>query len=298
MNEWLARFLSYLESEKKYSSETVRAYRNDLNQFVSYLTKLNISLKDINPLILRRFLANLHLKGLARGRYSEKTMARKVASLRAFLSYLAENEVIESGFQVFLPFPKTRKNLPEVLNLKDFEDLIEVTSKDTPIGWRDRAIIEVLFGTGLRVGELVNLNLDSISFERQELKVKGKGGKERVVPLNDEAETALRCYLRAGRPKLFRSKTAAVFLNARGGRLTAPGVRKILKNYSLKLGRGVKVHPHLFRHTLASGLLEGGADLRVVQEILGHSSLSTTQVYLKLSVDRLKRVYRNSHPRG
>lgn len=295
---FINKFLSFLALEKRYSPETVRAYRNDLNQFAEYLTRLKISIEKVTPLILRRYLAYLHLKGMTQGRYGESTMARKVASLRAFLNYLAEREVLPSSYEVFLPFPKLKRKLPEVLSSAELEDLISLIKPDKPAIFRDKALVEILLGTGLRVSELVSLNLDSINFNRHELKVKGKGGKERVVPLNYEAEEALKAYLSKGRPFIYREPTEALFLNSRGGQLTAAGIRKILKRYAGKLYGKSRLHPHLFRHTLASGLVEGGADLRVVQEVLGHSSLSTTQVYLKLETKRLKKVYKNSHPRA
>ncbi len=298
MKERIKVFLEFLTHEKKYSLETIRAYRADLLQFAEYLSRLKISVEEINPLILRRYIAHLHLKGLSQGGYSEATMARKVASLRSFLSYLADQEVLPSSFEVFLPFPKLKKKLPEVLSSSELLEIIEVFKPDTPLAFRDKALIEVLLGAGLRVGELVSLNLDSISFDRREIKVKGKGRKERIVPLNNEAEKALRNYLFEGRPFLLKKETEALFLNNRGGRLTTAGVRKILRKYGKKLYGKSRLHPHLFRHTLATGLLEGGADLRVVQEVLGHSSLSTTQIYLKLGVGRLKKVYKKSHPRA
>lgn len=298
MKEKINAFLDFLTYEKKYSTETIRAYRADLLQFAEYLNRLKISVEEINPLILRRYIAHLHLKGLARGRYSETTMARKVASLRAFLNYLADKGFLPSSFEVFLPFPKLKKKLPEVLSNYELSNLIKLVDSEKPILLRDRAIIEVLLGTGLRVSELVSLNLSSINFDRRELKVRGKGGKERVVPLNSEAVEALHAYLSKGRISFLREENEALFLNSRGGRLTTAGVRKILKKYADKLYGKSRLHPHLFRHTLATGLLEGGADLRVVQEVLGHSSLSTTQVYLKLGVERLKKVYKKSHPRA
>ncbi len=297
MKEKIKDFLEFLTYEKKYSPETIRAYRADLLQFAEYLNRLKISIEEINPIILRRYIAHLHLKGLSRGRYSEATMARKVASLRAFLNYLADKGILPSSFEVFLPFPKLKKKLPEILSSFELLNLIEMVKPNKPLVFRDKALIEVLLGTGLRVSELVSLNLDSVSFDRCELKAKGKGNKERVVPINSEAEEALRTYLSKGRPFLFCKETEALFLNNRGGRLTTAGVRKILRKYAGRLYGKSRLHPHLFRHTLATGLLEGGADLRVVQEVLGHSSLSTTQVYLKLGVERLKKVYKKSHPR-
>lgn len=290
-------FLEFLTHEKKYSPETVRAYRADLLQFAEYLSRLKISIEDIKPIILRRYIAHLHLKGMARGHYSERTMARKIASLRAFLNFLADRGVLPSGYEVFLPFPKLKKKLPEVLSSSELTRLLDMINLDKPAAYRDKALIEVLLGTGLRVSELVLLNLESVSFDRRELKVKGKGKKERVVPLNSEAEEALSAYLSKGRPFLFHQENEALFLNNRGGRLTTAGVRKILRKYASRLYGKSRLRPHLFRHTLATGLLEGGADLRVVQEILGHSSLSTTQVYLKLGIERLKKVYKKSHPR-
>lgn len=291
-------FISYLALEKRYSSETIRAYRSDLNQFADYLARAKLSIKKINPLILRRYLAYLHLRGKVQGGYVETTMARKVASLRAFLNYLAEKEVLPSSYEVFLPFPKLKRKLPEILSSSELEKLISLIKPGKPAAFRDRALIEVLLGAGLRVSELVSLNLNSLNFDRKEIRVKGKGGKERVVPLNKEAEEALTDYLSRARPLISRQPTEALFLNLRGSRLSAGGVRKILKKYAGKLFSKSRLHPHLFRHTLASGLLAGGADLRVVQEVLGHSSLSTTQIYLKLETSRLKKIYKKSHPRA
>ncbi len=299
MQKEIESFLLYLGEYKNFSEHTVRGYRADLIQFKSYLEKLKIPLSEVNYQHLRRYLAFLHLVGGAKRKsgYSKRTIARKVASLRSFFRYLSQEGKIKGNPAVFLSSPKLEKKLPRILGEEILAMLFELPD-DSPSGKRDRAIFEVLYGCGLRVGELVRLDVNSFHPERAELRVMGKGEKERIVPVNEEAVKSLSDYIEKGRPQLLKGKEKALFLNLSGKRLSDRGVRKILERYFKKLGLRWGVSPHTLRHTLATHLLEGGADLRVVQEILGHSNLATTEIYLHLERSRLQEVYRKAFPRA
>ncbi len=287
----LREFLGHLLIERGLADNTIEAYRRDIKSFLIYLKKKKISLTQLKH---EDFLNYFHfLQGKS---YSPASLSRKVAALRSFLKFLVREGNLKD-LEIGVEYPRQAKRLPQVLSVQEVEKLIAVSFGSEPCHLRDRAILETLYATGLRVSELIFLNLDSLDFKGGFLRCMGKGGKERLVPIGQPALKALDEYLKRGRPSLARSgsRTAALFLNRRGKRLTRQGVWRILKKYSQEAG--LKLSPHTLRHSFATHLLEGGADLKAVQEMLGHASLTTTQVYTHLSKGHLRKAYLKAHPR-
>ncbi|MGE5415962.1 MAG: tyrosine recombinase XerC [Acidobacteriota bacterium] len=294
-------FLNHLRVEKSASSMTLISYRTDLAQFFDFLRETNslpsgpISHDFFNHRSVRDYLTFLQKSG-----FSRSTMARKLAALRSFVKYLCREEVLSGNPIAAVSTPKQEKKLPRFLYPAEIEALLDAPDINNISGVRDRAILEMLYATGIRVSELVELNLISISLNDGFIKVLGKGNKERIVPMGDPACQALSQYYQKSRP-IFARKAArdqkAVFLNKFGGRLTARSVRNILNKYVDEVALNQKVSPHMLRHSFATHLLDNGADLRSVQELLGHVKLSTTQVYTHVTKERLKSVHKKTHPR-
>ena len=292
-------FLEKLEHEKGYSVHTLRAYHKDLLQFDNFLkTEKLVSLKNVNHLLLRKFLAVLRSKD-----YSKTTIARKLASIRSFFKYLIqEGELVSNPFEV-LRTPKLEKKLPHFLSISDVGVLLKTPDGSSLMGLRDMAILETLYSTGIRVSELVKLEENDIDYFGGMIKVRGKGKKERLVPIGSHAIKAINEYNNL-KPKNKRNKSRSsyksspLFLNKYGNRLTARSVARSLDKYLNMSGINLLTSPHTFRHSFATHLLDKGADLRSVQEMLGHSNLSTTQVYTHISTERLKSVYEKAHPRS
>lgn len=280
------------------SENSIRGYVSDLESFLKHLEKLQIQeFKDLELTHIRSWLAELQSFGVARS-----TMARRIVSIRAFTYWAYSQGWIRSDYGAMLAIPKPHRTLPEVLDIPDTETVIasmqtRADESPTPITIRDVAMIEVLYATGIRVSELCGLDLRSIDESRNTLQVLGKGSKERVVPIGIPAMKSLQRYIQVARPDLLKGKTeSAVFLGSRGNRIDQRTVREVV--YQAMAAVGSKMGPHGLRHTAATHLLEGGADLRTVQEILGHSSLATTQIYTHVSPDRLQKVFDNAHPRA
>ncbi len=304
---WIERYLEYLRFQKSASPHTIRNYASDLQQFYLYLTTAPDGtqrpaprLEQIDHYTIREFLAVLYQK-----KNKKSSVARKLATIRSFMKFLSAQEAIQSNPARSVASPKQEKRLPDYMSLDAVVSLIEAPDTDTDTGKRDRAILELLYASGLRVSELVGLNLGDISLEEGLVRCIGKGRKERLVPFGTRAAEALENYLRvrqrfvrALRGKGQASAAEALFLNVRGGRLTARSVGNIVDRYVLKLAQRLKVHPHTLRHTFATHMLNAGADLRTIQELLGHESLSTTQKYTHVSVEQLVRVYQSCHPRA
>ena len=290
-------FLLYLEAERNLSANTIRAYKNDISSFIDYLKRLELSLEEVDHRVIRKYLAFLQNFSL-----SKTTMARRMAALRSFFQYLHIHlKVIPSNPAALISSAKLSKPLPKILKTGEIGELIELPDTKTAKGQRDRAILEVLYGAGLRVSELIGLDQADINWREGELKVMGKGSRERIVPLNDQAIFSLEGYFKKGRVELgknAKSKSAAAFLNRAGGRLTAGSVRRLMKGYTNKYIQGKGLTPHTIRHTFATHLLEGGAGLRAVQELLGHVDLSSTQIYTHLDKSKLRRIYKQAHPRA
>ena len=291
-------FVAKLEHEKGFSEHTLRAYHKDLLQFDNFLkAEKRSSLESINHLLLRRFLAVLRSKN-----YSKTTIARKLASIRSFFKFLIrEGELVANPFEM-LRTPKQDKKLPHFLSITEVDVLLKTPDSSTVMGLRDMAIMETLYSTGIRVSELVGLDEGSIDFIAGMIKVQGKGKKERLVPIGSPAIKAINEYIDSKsmskkKEEKSVSRSEPLFLNKYGGRLTARSVARSLDKYLKVSGINLLTSPHTFRHSFATHLLDKGADLRSVQEMLGHSSLSTTQVYTHITTERLKNVYDKAHPR-
>ena len=293
-------YLVFLEKEKGYSPNTIRSYRRDLEDFCTFINERypNLSLEEIGYQEGRYYLSYLQKKGLAKS-----TLARKSVSLRSFFKYLKQDEQIEDNTIALLKTPKKGKRLPKVLSEVAVESFFEdFLAGDDPISLRDRAIFELLYSSGLRISELVALNTADIANLKKNpiLRILGKGQKERIVPVGKMAKAALDNYLKHSRLILSKHnpEEEALFLNQKGGRLTARGVDFLLEQYFKKGALQYKVSAHVLRHSFATHMLDNGADLKVIQELLGHESLSTTQVYTEVSAGRLQQVYHKHHPRA
>ena len=295
MREVFNKYINYLEVERNVSPYTVRNYTTDLLDFFNFLrTKGISSLKEVDKHTLRDYLSQLMEQGLVRA-----SIARKLSAIRSFYRYLLREEIISTSPVASTSSPKLDKRLPSFLTIEEMLRLLEAPDLSTPQGQRDRALLELLYASGLRVSELVNLNLEQANLDSREIRVRGKGSKERVVLMGEPAAEALRAYLKQGRPKLFASKirmTNALFINRYGERLPERRVQRILEKYANIAGIDKGVHPHMLRHTFATHLLDGGADLRVVQELLGHASLSSTQIYTHVTKSQARKVYLSAHP--
>lgn len=299
MYHYIDSFIYYLETEKNYSPHTIANYRRDLfhgvDFFAGALGKKDSDLlpADLDFRLIRSYLGDLYYNGLAKA-----SISRRLAAWRSFFRYLGREGLVYRNPLTKVSSPKREKKLPLFLFREELTALIEAPRENSPAGLRDRAIFETLYASGIRVGEMVNLDIESLNITAGELIVMGKGSRERVVPLGKYAVEALSRYLEAGRPRLVRSvREKALFVNLKGARLTDRGVRKIIKKYVNILDIKDSVSPHTMRHTFATHLLDNGADLRSVQEMLGHKNLSTTQIYTHMTRERLRQVYLNSHPR-
>lgn len=299
-NEVRDAFLKYLEAERNLSVHTVRAYLGDLDSFFEHLEKLDVT--DFSKLELshiRSWLANQQVKGGAR-----TTLSRRAVSIRLFTKWATKKGYLAKDVGATLATPKGARTLPEVLNVADTGLAMDalatrVAEEDGPLAKRDCAMVEVLYASGARVSELCGLDLQDIDYERNTIRVIGKGNKERTIPLGNPAMRALDRWLKEGRPSLAGDKSdRAVFLGARGKRIDQRTVRTVVYHALEALEGAVKLGPHALRHSAATHLLEGGADLRTVQEILGHASLSTTQIYTHVSTERLQKAFKQAHPRA
>jgi integrase/recombinase XerC len=293
-------FLKYLESERNLSAHTIRAYLGDLDSFFEHLEKLDVT--DFSKLELshiRSWLANQQVKGGAR-----TTLSRRAVSIRLFTKWATKKGYLAKDVGATLATPKGARTLPDVLNISDaglaMDALaVRVAEEDGPLSKRDCAMVEVLYASGARVSELCGLDLQDIDYERNTIRVIGKGNKERTIPLGNPAMRALDVWLKEGRPTLAGDNSdRAVFLGARGKRIDQRTVRTVVYQALEALEGAVKLGPHALRHSAATHLLEGGADLRTVQEILGHASLATTQIYTHVSTERLQKAFKQAHPRA
>ncbi|OGP50887.1 MAG: site-specific tyrosine recombinase XerD [Deltaproteobacteria bacterium RBG_13_43_22] len=291
----LDRFLNFLVVEKGLSPNTLEAYSRDLIQYFRFLESKGISdLSLTQSETLYEYLGTLRSRKL-----SGRTQARILSALRSFYRFLQEESLRTDNPTLPLQSPKSKRTLPKTLSELEVETLIRQPNTGTPRGLRDAVMLEVLYATGLRVSELIALTLDQLELEAHLIRTMGKGSKERLVPIGKIASQCLREYLLKGRPPLLKNPMAPwVFVNNRGGRLTRQGFWKILRQYGQKAGILKKVSPHTLRHTFATHLLEGGADLRSIQTMLGHADISTTQIYTLVTHEHLREVYRRYHPRA
>jgi integrase/recombinase XerD len=296
LGEGVEQFLNYMVVERGVSPNTVSAYRNDLHQFVEFLGGQGSGndWRRVTPQTLTSYLVELHDRG-----YSDTTRARKVASARSLFGFLLEEGVIDQDPTEDLSSPRLGRALPKTLSLEEVERLLSASGNDTPEGSRDLAMLELLYATGMRVSELVSLNFDDVDPAQGTVRCLGKGSKERIIPVHQPALDAFEAYILAGRPSLVNKRSGrAVFLNRKGERLTRQGFWLILKELVQRAGIQKKITPHTLRHSFATHLLHGGAPLRHVQELLGHSSITTTQVYTHLTSEHVRAEYEKAHPRA
>jgi integrase/recombinase XerD len=301
VKEDIENFLNYLAVEKGFAENTIDAYRNDLQQLASFVGK-EMTKRGTIPswASFDRQSMLLYLTELKEKRYAATTVARKIAAIKSFFGFLAAEGLIKDNPTRDVPSPRVGKSLPKPISIAQARLLLEQPSKrSTPEAKRDRAMLELLYATGMRVSELVSLNLADIDIEGGYVRCFGKGHKERLIPIYRQASLVLKEYLADGRPHLVHSsEEKALFLNRRGERLTRQGLWQILKGYAKEAGLETQVTPHTLRHSFATHMLSGGADLRSVQELLGHANISTTQVYTHLTTDHIRRSYEKSHPRA
>ncbi len=298
-------FVGYLRDQKGYSKHTIRSYLVDLKQFIGFLASKESAQADenaelqpeaISPLIIREYLGSMY------GNFSRSTIARKLSAVRSFFLFLEKKGICAGNPAVDIATPKQEKHLPGYLSVDDVFRLIEKSGKKKPLDFRDLAILEMLYSCGIRASELEALNVSSIDFNECLVRVIGKGNKERIVPVGRKAIKAITLYLEATQGLRKESggysPESPLFVNFRGGRLSVRSVGRIIKKYAIASGLSSEISPHFMRHSFATHLLDGGADLRSVQELLGHENLSTTQKYTHVSLDRIMEVYDKAHPRS
>ncbi len=289
MEKYIEKFIRYLEIEKNYSPHTILNYRLDLEDFAKFIDETDLG--KVEYLILRKYLGALKEKNL-----KARTINRRLSALRSFFKFLTRDGYLKANPTLIISSPKQEKRLPSFMTEEEVTRLIEsafAKNEKDQMGLRDRAILETFYSTGLRISELVGLNLEDIDFISGTIKVLGKGRKERLVPIGDTAQAAIRKYQAQK-----KNPAPAVFLNKNGKRITTRGMRGIVEKYIRLSGLGPGISAHTFRHSFATHLLNRGADLRTVQELLGHASLSTTQIYTHLTTEKLKNVYNKAHPRA
>jgi len=286
-------YLVYIEVERGLSPRTVEAYGRDLQQWVDFISgQGRAAPEDVRRDDITLFMEEMRERGL-----SPRSLARMTATLRSLQRFLADEGTYGELPIADMPTPRHGHALPRVLSQDEVGRLLEQPIIEDPPGLRDRAILETLYGTGIRISELTGLDIEDMDLVDMELRVLGKGARERVVPIGDAAATALRRYVVSGRPKMVRGASQrAIFLNQRGGRLTRQGAWELVKKYAGRVGLEKKMTPHTLRHSYATHLLENGADLRYIQELLGHASISTTQIYTHVSKERVRESYLRAHP--
>ena len=306
MRDHLRSFLDFIQLNRNASRHTVSAYRSDLSQFLSFLEKRDgghrVMPEDLHHHSVRAFLGELYRRG-----NSGASSARKLAAIRSFIRYLRREGLLEHDTGSLVATPRLQRKIPAHLDIEEMRALLEAPNPRIPLGRRDRAILELFYASGLRLSELVGLDLEDINLSNRVVRVRGKGGKERIVPFNRTAAAAIRTYLR-DRRVLVQSASAAssvgdrsrepVFVNYRGGRLSTRSVGRLVRRYVSRSSTRLGISPHALRHSFATHLLERGADLRAIQELLGHSRLSTTQRYTHVSAAQITKLYRRTHPRA
>ena len=298
MLEIVNEYASYLLYQKNYSKKTIDSYTRDINKFLEFMNNENYTLNSVDSTLIRNFLAHETLDGI-----SKRSNARRVIALRQFYEYLVKNNYVEFNPFIIISTPKVDKKLPEFMYLEEINNLFELNSQRKDfLMHRDQAIIELLFSSGLRVSELVNLTLQDLNLKERMMRIVGKGNKERIVPFSLKTQKTLNVYLENTRKELIANSgnnigTNYVFLNNRGEKLTTRGVEYILQEIENKTGVTLSLHPHKFRHSFATHLLNQGLDLRTIQELMGHASLSSTQVYTHVSNQKMHDEYEKAFPR-
>jgi integrase/recombinase XerD len=295
MEQLLDQYLHYLVVEKGLSKNTIDAYSHNLTRFLNYLgTKKIQEMQEVTKFDIRAFLL-----GLKKEELSARTVVRNLVAIRTFFRFLVQEGILQGNPIEELESPKMARRLPEILSLKEIEQLLEQPDPQTPMGIRDRTMLEVLYATGMRVSELTQLPMNQVNLEGGYVIVLGKGSKERIIPLGSEAMKWIALFLEVPRGRMTRGKdTPFLFVNRSGRRISRQQVWKKIKAYGRKAGIRKRITPHLLRHSFGSHLLERGADLRSVQMMLGHVDISTTQIYTHVSGERLKKIHQRYHPRG
>ena len=294
MRKELSQFLTSLKHEKNASPHTISSYRRDLLQLAGFLEERKVKLKEVDNIVLRGFLAVLQEK-----KNKKSTIARKLASIRTFFQFCIKMKWMEDNPAKVVATPKQERHVPSFLSEEEMAEFLDIPDSNQPLDLRDKCALELLYATGIRVSELVGINLEDVDFTERLIRIRGKGKKERLVPFGKKAEDSLGSYIRARRQLLKgEGDDAALFLNYRGERLTSRSVERIVDKYIRITAMQRKISPHSLRHSFASHLLSRGADLRVIQELLGHESLATTQKYTHLDLKQLLNVYKKSHPRS
>lgn len=301
MNKNISLFLDYLKYQKNFSNYTVINYEEDLKKFNDFLVVKKID--DINKIdynLIREYLSFLHNYKSSKQKkgYSKKTISRYISTLRSFFKYMLKKGIIKENPMILISNPKLDKTLPKFLYNDELNQILNIPDTNDIIGIRDALILEMFYATGIRVSELSHLKIDDIDFNNKRIKVHGKGNKERIVLYGERCSKLLDRYIKASRCKLVKDNTLYLFLNKKGKRLDENNIRLIIKDILKKSGLNIKLTPHVLRHTFATDLLNNGADLRTVQELLGHENLKTTEIYTHITNDRLKQVYINCHPRA
>ena len=287
-------FLSWLAVERGRSVNTLAAYRRDLAAYTAWLSAKDLALDDVDEPTVEAYVAHLRSEGRA-----PSSVARALVAVRTLHRFLADEGGASADPAAYVAPPRVPQGLPKPLTEDEVQSLLDQVTGSTPVARRDRALLEVLYGTGARISEVCGLSLGDVDLDSSLLRVLGKGSKERIVPIGRYAVVALVEWLGpGGRPLMVGSAAAAVFVNQRGGRLSRQGAWAIVRQYGDRAGLGDRLSPHVLRHSCATHLLDHGADIRVVQELLGHASISTTQVYTKVSTERLRAIYDAAHPRA
>lgn len=296
LGELVDYFLFYLDIDRGFSENTKVSYKNDLMKFVAFLENKGLNdFKVVDLQIIQDFLKDLHHSKL-----STATIARLLSTLKHFFRFMILQRVISKNPLDYVDTPKIQRNLPDFLTVEEVENFLNAVDVSSPVGVRDRAIVEVLYGCGLRVSELINLKIRDILLDFEVIKIYGKGKKERIVPIGKSALFWINEYINRSRFIFIKDKPTpdVLFLNQKGKKFSRMGIWKILHKYAVKIGLENKVHPHIFRHSFATHMINAGANIRIVQEMLGHSDISTTQIYTHISKEVLQEVYRSYHPRG
>ena len=295
------RFFNYMTVERGFSSNTLAAYRSDLDQLVSFLNELNVQVGGVDAhwkdVALK--LISSYVRYLQERQYSAATLARKIASTKSLFSFLLDDGVVDLDPTKEISVPRIGRSLPDTLTLDEVDRLLASPNPNTDEGCRDSAMFELLYASGIRVTELVTLNIHDVDLEQAFIRCLGKGGKERLVPIHDKAVEGIATYLKVARLRFAKRHTeSALFLNQRGNGLTRQGFWLILKRHVAKVGIDKRITPHTLRHSFATHLLQGGASIRHVQELLGHASITTTQIYTHLTSEHVRMEYDSSHPRA
>ena len=298
LKQYIDDFHSYLEKERGYSEHTCTSYAHDLQRFNNFLIEYegihDISVESIDKQAIRHFLGKEFEDG-----FSSKTVGRRLASIKSFYKYLIKAEVVENNPSIYVKTPKSTKPLPNYVDEKMIDALMEAPPADTIAGLRDRAILELFYSTGIRLSELINIKFGNIDFNSNLLKVVGKGNKERLIPFGGRAMKAIENYIaKSGRSLKTADKDMPLFVNSKGGRISQRTVQRSVNMYLRLVTEGEHLGPHTLRHSFATHLLDRGADLRAVKDLLGHSSLSSTQIYTHVQPERMKKIYKKAHPHG